>query len=139
MSQPIIENKTRFALQPLFLANAEGAPICAVVIKATYCLSVGAKLAVSEKQVPVNTNGEYWGEPGKSSYKYEPEVAPFKTATDAVLIGHAYAPHAGAKEVLVSLRLGTLSKTVRVIGDRVWTKTFGMKRSTAPSPFERMP
>ncbi|WP_281255421.1 DUF2169 domain-containing protein [Cystobacter ferrugineus] len=37
-------------------------------------------------------SGESWGKPGESSYKYEPEGAFIKPATDVALIGHAYAP-----------------------------------------------
>ena len=36
----------------------------------------------------VSLAGQLWGEPGKSSYKYEPECAFIKPATDVVLIGH---------------------------------------------------
>ncbi len=87
----------------------------------------------------MNCGGEYWGDPDVSSYKYEPEVAPFKPATDVVLIGHAYAQNGGTKGVEVSLRVGPVAKKVRVVGDRTWVSTFGFKRATSPQPFERIP
>ena len=89
--------------------------------------------------MPVNVRGEYWGDPEMSSYKYEPETAFIKPATDIVLIGHAYAPKPRVTEVDVSLRVGPMEKVVRVVGDRYWVKRFGMTFKTKPEPFERMP
>jgi len=87
----------------------------------------------------MNPAGEYWGCPGKSSYKYEPDAAFVKPSTDVVLIGHAYASHAGIKEMLVSLQVGPLKEIVKILGDRVWGKVLGMKMMTNPVPFERIP
>ncbi|HYH94979.1 DUF2169 domain-containing protein, partial [Hyalangium sp.] len=42
-------------------------------------------------------------------------------------------------ELLVSLRVGPVEKSVRVMGDRVWTKGLGFTSMTRPEPFERMP
>src|SRR4029453_9736517 len=92
MSHPAIKNNTLFAFEPLFLVNEEGRPLFTSIIKATYCIQEGTRLSLAEKQVPVNVAGEYWGEPERSSYKCEPETGFIKTATDIVLIGHAYAP-----------------------------------------------
>ena len=94
---------------------------------------------MAEEQVPVNFAGEHWGDPETTSYKYEPEVAFIKPATDVVLIGHAYAPHPGLKEVNVALRVGPMEKTVRVVGDRYWAKMLGSITATEPQPFERIP
>jgi len=44
-----------------------------------------------DEQAPVNLSGEHWAAPETSSYKYEPEIAFIKPATDIVLIGHAHA------------------------------------------------
>ena len=89
MGHPVMENKTSFAFEPLFLMNEEGLPLLVPIVKATYNIQEGAWLTLAEKQVPVNIAGEYWGDPEKSSYKYEPETAFIKPATDVVLIGHA--------------------------------------------------
>ena len=113
MSHPAIENNTLFAFEPLFLVNEEGRPLFIPIIKATYCIQEGTRLSLAEKQVPVNVAGEYWGEPERSSYKYEPETAFIKTATDIVLIGHAYAPKPRVAEMDVSLSVGPIKKVVR--------------------------
>src|SRR5690349_2773922 len=88
------------------------------IVKATYALQSDGSLRIAEKQLPVNLAGELYGEPGKSSYKYEPECAFGKIATDVVLIGHACAPSLSATQVYVRLRAGLLDKSVRVTGDR---------------------
>ena len=141
MGHPAIENKTPFVFEPLFLADEEGRPLFVPIVKATYSFSPkenGIPLLV-EKQVSVNVGGEYWRDPEKSSYKYEPETAFIKPSTDVVLIGHAYAPKPGTTEVKVVLRVGPIEKVVQVIGDRYWVKRFGITSKTKPEPFERIP
>ncbi|MBW2738070.1 MAG: DUF2169 domain-containing protein [Deltaproteobacteria bacterium] len=139
MGHPYIENKTPFAFEPLFLTDEEGRPLFVPIVKATYHIQKETRLSLAEKQVPVTFDGEYWGDPEKSSYKYEPETAFIKPATDIVLIGHAYAPKPGVTKVDVSLRVGPMQKVVRVIGDRYWVKSFGITSMTMPRPFERIP
>ena len=138
MAYPAIDNKTPFAFEPLFLADEEGRPLFVPVIKATYSIQHG-KLTLAEKQSPVNLAGEYWGDPDKSSYKYEPECSFMKPATDIVLIGHAYAPVLGTTEINVTLRVGQTEKMVKVTGDRYWIKAFGIISMTSPAEFERIP
>jgi len=139
MGHPAIENKTPFAFEPLFLADEEGRPLFVSIVKATYHIDKGTRLSLAEEQIPVNTSGEHWGDPEKSSYKYEPETAFIKPATDIVLIGHAYAPKPGVTKVDVSLRVGPMQKVVRVVGDRYWVKSFGITSMTRPRPFKRIP
>jgi hypothetical protein len=139
MAHPAIENKTLFVFEPLFLADEEGRSLAVVIVKATYCIQEGAQLSLADNQVPVNVGGEHWGDPEKSSYKYEPETAFSKPGTDIILIGHAHAPRPHVAEVDVSLRVGPIAKVVRVIGDRYWMKRFGMIFKTKPTPFERIP
>ena len=139
MGHPTIDNKTLLAFEPLFLADEEGRPLFVPIVKATYHIDEGTRLSLAEEQVPVNVGGEYWGDPEKSSYKYEPETAFIKPATDIVLIGHAYAPKPGVTKVDVSLCVGPMRKVVRVIGNRYWVKSFGITSMTRPRPFERIP
>lgn len=89
--------------------------------------------------MPVSWGGIPWGEPGESSYRYEPECAFIKPATDVVLIGHAHAQQQGATEVLVALQVGPLKKVVRVTGERTWFRSLGRVSMTRPLPFERIP
>jgi hypothetical protein len=138
MAHAVIDNQTPFACATLFLANEEGQPLLVGVVKATYGINPHG-LTVADKQLLVNPAGQYWGDPDASSYKYEPDAAFIKVATDVVLIGHAYAPRAGAAEVNVSFRVGPLEKTVRVVGDRTWVKGLLGASPSEPKPFERIP
>lgn len=139
MGQPKIDNKTPFAFETIFLTDEEGRLLFVPVVKATYSIQPGKELSLAEEQVAVNPGGEYWGDPDNSSYKYEPEVAFFKPATDVVLIGHAYPRRPGQKEVIVSLQAGSLKKSVKVLGDRYWVKVLGLTRATDPESFEKIP
>jgi hypothetical protein len=138
MGHASIENETPLQLEQLALADEELRPMLVLVVKATY--DIGPEgLVLAEEQVPVNVTGEAWGEPGESSYKYEPEVALFKVATDVALVGHAHAPEKDSREVLVGLQVGPVKKVVRVVGDRVWYRGLGSISATRPLPFERIP
>jgi hypothetical protein len=138
MGHPSTENETPLVLEPLYLTDEEVRPLLVLVVKATYAIGRdGLKLA--EEQVPVNVAGEYWGEPETSCYRYEPECAFFKPATDVVLVGHAHAPSADTRELLVALQVGPVRKGVRVVGERTWFRGMGSISATRPLPFERMP
>ncbi|HSP79026.1 MAG TPA: DUF2169 domain-containing protein, partial [Myxococcaceae bacterium] len=132
------DNRSPFVCEPLVLTNEEGRPLLVVISKATYLLAPG-RLRLADEQLPVNVAGEYWGKPEESSYRYEPECAPFKPATDVVLVGHAHATERDTTSLLVTLRVGELRKSVRVVGERVWFKSLGTISMTRPRPFERIP
>ncbi len=133
-----LENETPFAFEPLFLADEEGRPLFVPLVKATYELSA-AGLSLAAEQVPPDLAGTAYGDPEKSSYRYEPECAFVKPATDVVLVGHAVAPRPGTTEVTVALQVGPLHKGVRVVGDRTFYKAAGSVGMTRPAPFEKMP
>jgi len=139
MGHAEVENRTPFAVEGSFAADEQGCPLFVLIVKATYSLQPDCSLAIAEKQLPVNLAGELWGEPGMSSYKYEPESAFIKPLTDIVLIDSACASRPGETETVVRLRVGPLAKTVRVIGDRYWIKSLGSVYMSSPEPFEKMP
>lgn len=138
MTHPSLDNRTPFEVLPLFLADQNGVPLLLTVIKATFSLGQSAPV-LAPKQIPVCVDGEARGDPLHSSYKYEPETAFVKPATDIVLIGHAYAARVGDKTVDVRLQVGELEKTVRVFGNRTWVKRLGIADMTNPEPFEKVP
>ena len=140
MGHPDVANKTPFAFEVLYLVDEEFRPLAVPVVKGTFSVDRSGRCAPAEEQVPVNVSGECWGkDPETSSYKYEPEVAFVKPATDVVLIGHAYAPRRDTREMRVGFRVGPLSKEIQVIGERVWFKTLGSVSMTKPLPFEKIP
>jgi len=136
---PDVKNRTSFAFEPAFLSDEEGRPLFVPIVKATFAIGSTGKLELAPQQ-PVNLTGEYWGDPDTSSYKYEPECAFEKLATDIALLGHAYASGRTATEVSVSLRVGSIEKVVTVIGDRYWEEGLaGRIRMSTPERFERIP
>ena len=139
MGHPRSDNNTPFPFEMLFLSDEEGRPLFVPVVKARYSIPDKGQLVLAEKQAPVNPAGEHWGDPNSSSYKYEPEIAFIKLATDVILIGHAHAQRTGVKEMLVSLLVGPLKKTMKVVGNRVWGKVLGKTMMTNPVPFEKIP
>jgi hypothetical protein len=139
MGHAEVENHTPFAFQALFAVGEGGRPLLVPIVKATYAIKPEGSLTIAEKQTPVTSTGVFYGEPAVSSYKYEPETAFFKRATDVVLIGSAWPRSGPSTQVDVSLKAGPLFKRVRVIGDRYWVKSLVGPEMTRPEPFESLP
>ena len=63
-----------------------------------------------------------------------------KPTTDVLLHGHAHVPQGKpATQVDVSLAVGTIKKTLRIVGDRHWTVRFLGVGMSDPEPFVKMP
>jgi len=93
---------------------------------------------LADEQLPVNFAGEPSSDAPVSSYKYEPEIALFKPATDVVLIGHAQPPNGGATEVDVGIKIGPVRKLARVFGDRYWVMANGGVHMSRPAALNRV-
>ncbi|MBM4059817.1 MAG: DUF2169 domain-containing protein [Planctomycetes bacterium] len=138
MGHPEIDNRTPFAVAPLFVADEQGRPIVSTLVKATLEVDAGGKVRIAVQQEEPCLAGAYYGEPGKNSVRREPEVAFCKPGTDCVLQGHAVSSRP-ATQVDVGFRVGSLTKIARCTGDRVWEPGLLGARSSAPIPFERIP
>lgn len=140
MGHPEIENATPFVFEALHLIDEECRPLLVPVLKATFDIDAKGRCHPAAVQAPLQMAGECFGEdPATSSYRYEPEVAFHKPATDVVFIGHAYAPAPGTREMLVEVRVGSLTKRILVCGDRVWFEAAGVPTISSPVPFDRVP
>lgn len=139
MGHPEIENKTPFAFQPLFVADEEGRPVVAPLVKATFDIGSDGALDLAEEPLPVDFTGKHHGEPGQSSLRFEPEVAFVKPATDVVFVGHAHSPHRRAVVMDVALQIGPVARQLRVTGDRVWVSRFLGSAPSEPATFEKIP
>jgi hypothetical protein len=139
MAHAEIENNSPFAFDFTLLADEEGHPLLSLIVQASYTLEESGLGKLDEKQPPAKPAGQLNGEPGKSSYKYEPQCAFTKLSTDVVLIGHAFPSPESTTETTVRLSVGPLAKTVRVIGDRYWIKSLGSVYMSHPEPFEKIP
>lgn len=138
MGHPEVENQTPFAFEPVFVADEDGRPLLVPVVKGTWALRPSGP-ALAEEQVPVLLEGESYGDPAESSWRYEPEGTLPRPATDVVLVGSAVAPKPGTIEMLVAFQVGAVKKGVKVVGDRAFYKATGSIGMTKPVPFERIP
>lgn len=141
MPHPNLDNRTAFAADVLHLVDEEHRPLATLVVKATFVILPGGSLARGARQVGLLPAGEvhHPDRPEESSYRHEPEVAPFKPATDVALIGHAHAPRPRTTTMDIRLRVGPLMKQARVFGDRTWHRVAGATSLTAPATFEALP
>jgi hypothetical protein len=131
-----LDNRTPFAAERAWIRDREGAEVWLVAIKATFDVLPDGSTAPSQEQPQVLHVPEYFGEPGKSSIKYESDLILTKTTTDVLVAGHAYAPEGEVvTETDIGFRVGPVKKVLRVFGDRIWER-FG---ASAPEPFDRIP
>jgi hypothetical protein len=96
-------------------------PVFSVLVKRTYDIHSGARVARTEKARPLVQIDEYYddGDPEWTTVKHETDFAPFKVATDVVVIGKAFAPSGEpASHFDVTVEVAAHRKSVRVTGDR---------------------
>lgn len=139
MPHPYLDNQTPYVVEPLFYDDEDGDPTLVVVTKATFDVEQ-RQLALLDEQPPLETAGVCHGEdPETSSYRFEPEIAPFKSATDVVAVGHAHARRRDTTTVDVAVQVGPVRKIARVFGERLWYRSAVGFVLSAPRPFERLP
>jgi hypothetical protein len=109
----------RFTIAPTKNENSE--PVFAVLVKRTYDIRPKQPLVRAEQTPPLIEVDVYYddADPEHSTVKYESELAPYKIATDVVVVGKAHAPQGRpTRSVDVSVEVAGTRKVVRVIGDR---------------------
>src|SRR5262249_24330418 len=137
MSHPDMENTLPFTPGVLHLLDEHGVPVAVFLVQGTFAIGPGG-LTLHQEQHGIHFGGVRNVDVEVASYKYEPQYAFYKPATDVALVGHAYnLPRAPAVDV--RLRLAALDKTVRVLGDRFWVKSMGSIDMTPGESFDRIP
>ncbi len=121
--------------------DATGNSIFAVLIKRTYAIQHGKQAVRAESDAPFIKVDRYYenGNPQEATVKYENDLAPYKPATDVVVIGNAYTPHnEPLPQMDVAVEIGGFQKIIRVIGNRqcIYSKT--MPSFTEPVDFTKM-
>ena len=138
-----ILNKTPFEAALALNTDQDGTEKVTVAIKGTFKIPPRhGDVRLANEQFPVLYTNEYYGEPGKSSIKYPADLDLEKINTDIGLVGIAHSPaDRPVKRLLVSLKVGTLKKTIMVTGDRYWKKRALLPGfyMTDPIPFKEMP
>lgn len=137
-----VNNRTRFKAARAFARDASGAELWLVAVRATFTVGPDGSVAVADAQEDVCEVPAYEGDPGQSSLRAESDLVRTKPGTDVLVRGQAYAPGGRpATSVDVRLTVGSASKRLRVVGDRVWEGGSWLRsvRPSAPEPFLHMP
>ncbi len=129
MEQPRIENDTEFLVHPQLLCDKDGEKLCCI-IKATFELSPDGRthgsdgsfeIAPEARRRGIRAADVPWGKPDKSSILYASDLCLRKPGTEVLVAAVATAP--GGKPVPTfdaGIRVGKLSKLLRIHGPRVW-------------------
>lgn len=130
-----VQNATRGMSFTFPVKDKYGHEYLACVLKVTFAVGPAGNVEpVSEGAAEVDLVDTYNGDdPARSSIRRPSQLFEAKPGTDVILLGSAHPPLRGnATHVDVSLRFGSVQKTVRAHGLRVWTRgTFG---GVAPGP-----
>ncbi len=140
MPHPALLGSTGLVVEPLVLADEQGMPLAVPLVQGTWHIGDGGALSWLQSQPPVRLAGEWYGDPASTSMRIEPQAAFIKpVGTDVVLLGHAHAPHRGAVEGQVGVRVAGLRKLARVFGERRLVRGLTGLTVTDPEPFDRIP
>jgi hypothetical protein len=133
-------NGTRMQAGYTMGIEPSGRELLVVVVKGTFRIPKnGEPVRLHEEQLPLVMADTFTGEPGLSAPVYEVDFAPRKKRCDVLLLGSAYAPGGRpTTRVPVGLRVGDLTKSFAVVGDRVWQAGASVAASE-PEPFTVMP
>jgi hypothetical protein len=113
-----------------------------VVAKGTYDIPEypDREPALLEEQVPLVMADVFTGEPGFSAPLYETDFAPRKLRCDVLLNGNCYAPEGRPTPyVAVGLKVGSLTKSFKVVGPRSYKAGLLNCRPSEPQPFAVLP
>jgi hypothetical protein len=117
--------------------------VFAVLLKRSYRIVHGKPLIPSEDTVPFRQGDVYHdpGDPETCSVLHEDELAPYKPATDVVVIGRAYAPEGRPVQTMTAgVEVAGQQKLLRVTGDRMASHRTGASPIVSePASFLTMP
>jgi hypothetical protein len=122
--------------------NHRGEHVFSVIVKRTYRISGSGKVERTAADEELRKTDAYYdnGDPEWSTVQHESELAPYKVATDVVVIGKAYAPRGVAtSRMMVGVQVGDRKKILSVTGDRRCKYRPGVVPVfTEPEPFVEM-
>jgi hypothetical protein len=134
-------NATRMVAGYTVATDVDGREHLVIVVKGTFHIPsvAGSGVRLGDVQEPLLTSDVFFGEPGLSAPRWEAEYVLRKPRCDVLLNGTAHAPRGRpAERVLVGMRVGSLSKSFAVVGDRHWIGGPSPRASKAV-PFVTMP
>ena len=134
-----VENETQFEAAGEFIRDMKGRENWVVAIKATFDILPDSSLEPAKEQLAPNHLPVYFGEEAKSSLQYESDFPLDKQNVDIILNASAHSPYQEpVKELNVSISLGSISKSLKIIGDRYRVKPFLTKSITDAEEFTSM-
>lgn len=142
---PKLNNLTPFAALSLCSMTRHGDDVVVVVVAGRYRLPPAGRpyterLEIHEEQKPPPLVDVYWGEPGRSSLRYEGQAGYFRPGTDIYLNGHAWAARGRpCGNSQVELLVGSCQKSALVFGDRYWHRGLRGRSPSIPEPFVKIP
>lgn len=131
-------NQTPFLWAPVLQKVSPDRPRLTIVVKASFSFKPGEPLEPLSEQMPF-CGDLYVDDDLTKECLQENDLAPHKPRADVFFLGACHAP--GGRPVTVcnaTLQVGALSKTIAVIGHRVW-KGLIFTKQTQPEPFTMMP
>lgn len=136
-----IQNDTPYIIEALPQTGPGEKPVLTIIVKGTFDIRPEESATEASEQIPVVFGDELYDPENGGSVKFESDAAPFKPKADIALVGRAHARGGDPVTVLnVSLRVGTLKKSLRVFGDRHWRCLSRLLpvSATKPEPFTEM-
>jgi hypothetical protein len=133
-------NETKVAAGWTMGFDRDARELLVVAVKATFTIPTdGEEPRLAETQLPLVEADEFTGAPGLSAPLRESDYAHRKLRCDVLVNGSAYAPEGKPTErVTVGVRVGSMSKSFDVVGQRIWLEgVLGTVPST-PRPFRAM-
>ncbi len=135
-----VTNETPFAADGSWGRDRDGVHEWIVAIKATFDIDAHGVPSIAEEQIPPSLAPEFWSEDEPSSLRYPADLVGTKPTTDIILNGTAYAPNGRAATAFpISMRVGPVEKSLRVVGDRVWTRSSLGSGASDPTPVLTVP
>jgi len=134
-------NSTRMVAGYTMGMEPSGRELLVVVVKGTFLIPKnGEPIRLADEQMPLVMADTFTGEPGFSAPVYEADFAPRKPFCDVLLLGSAHAPEGRpVTRMPVAVRVGPMTKTCQVVGDRVWQAGLSGISASAPRAFTQMP
>lgn len=111
-----------------------------IVLRGTFQIEPGRRLRLVQQQQPLVMADQYFGEPGKSSLRFESSIAPYKPKTDILVTANAYSPSGQSeRQWIAAIQFGELQKEILVTGPRKWLRGIAGWSLTDIEPAQSVP
>lgn len=135
-------NATKLVVGYTMSTDKAGREWLVVVAKGTYAFPSDPERSprLIEEQIPLVMVDVFSGEPGTSATVYENDFAACKPRCDVLVNGSCHAPGGRpARSVDVAFRVGSLSKSFKVVGHREFKSGLFSQTLGEPRPFTVLP